>query len=34
MIQRMIWRQGGRYGQIKLALKLAGYPATNQEAGR
>ena len=34
MIQRMIWRQGHHYRQVKLALKLAGYPATNQEAGR
>src|SRR6185437_11777442 len=32
-LQHMIWHEGYHHGQIKLALKLAGYPLTNQEAG-
>jgi uncharacterized damage-inducible protein DinB len=33
MLQHMIWHEGYHHGQIKLALKLAGTPLTNQEAG-
>jgi uncharacterized damage-inducible protein DinB len=32
-LQHMIWHEGYHHGQIKLALKLAGYPITNKEAG-
>ena len=31
--QHMIWHEGYHHGQIKLALKLAGRPITNKEAG-
>jgi uncharacterized damage-inducible protein DinB len=33
MLQHMIWHEGYHQGQIKLALKLAGRPMTNKEAG-
>jgi uncharacterized damage-inducible protein DinB len=33
MLQHMIWHEGYHHGQIKLALKLAGHPMTNKEAG-
>src|SRR5215470_4630797 len=32
-LQHMIWHEGYHHGQIKLALKLAGRPITNEEAG-
>jgi uncharacterized damage-inducible protein DinB len=32
-LQHMIWHEGYHHGQIKLALKLAGYPVANKEAG-
>jgi len=33
LLQHMIWHEGYHHGQIKLALKLAGHPMTNEEAG-
>ena len=33
LLQHMIWHEGYHNGQIKLALKLAGHPMTNKEAG-
>ena len=33
MLQHMIWHEGYHHGQIKLALKLAGRPLTDEEAG-
>jgi uncharacterized damage-inducible protein DinB len=32
-LQHMIWHEGYHHGQIKLALKLAGRPISNKEAG-
>ena len=32
-LQHMIWHEGYHHGQIKLALKLAGTPITNKQAG-
>lgn len=32
-LQHMTWHEGYHHGQIKLALKLAGRPITNDEAG-
>jgi len=32
-LQHMIWHEGYHHGQIKLALKLAGRPITNEKAG-
>ena len=32
-VQHMIWHEGYHHGQIKLALKLAGAPIANQDAG-
>jgi len=32
-LQHMIWHEGYHHGQIKLALKLAGRPLTNEQAG-
>jgi len=32
-LQHMIWHEGYHHGQIKLALKAAGRPLTNQQAG-
>jgi uncharacterized damage-inducible protein DinB len=34
MLQHLIWHEGYHHGQIKLALKLAGRPLTDEEAGR
>ena len=34
MLQHMIWHEGYHQGQIKLALKLAGHPIRDEEAGR
>jgi uncharacterized damage-inducible protein DinB len=31
-IQHMIWHEGYHHGQIKLALKAAGHPLSNQQA--
>ena len=33
MLQHMIWHEGYHHGQIKLALKIAGRPISNKEAG-
>src|SRR5271166_2764164 len=33
LLQHMLWHEGYHHGQIKLALKLAGRPITNEEAG-
>src|SRR6202158_896084 len=33
MLQHMIWHEGYHHGQIKLALKVAGRPLTDEEAG-
>lgn len=33
MLQHMIWHEGYHHGQIKLALKLAGRPIRNEQAG-
>jgi uncharacterized damage-inducible protein DinB len=33
LLQHMIWHEGYHHGQIKLALKAAGRPMTNEEAG-
>ena len=33
LLQHMIWHEGYHHGQIKLALKLAGHPISNQKAG-
>ena len=33
LLQHMIWHEGYHHGQIKLALKLAGRPIANEEAG-
>jgi uncharacterized damage-inducible protein DinB len=33
LLQHMIWHEGYHHGQIKLALKAAGHPMTDQEAG-
>ncbi len=33
LLQHMLWHEGYHHGQIKLALKLAGQPITNKEAG-
>jgi uncharacterized damage-inducible protein DinB len=33
LLQHMIWHEGYHHGQIKLALKLAGIPMSNKEAG-
>lgn len=33
MLQHMIWHEGYHHGQIKLALKLAGRPISNEAAG-
>jgi uncharacterized damage-inducible protein DinB len=32
-LQHMIWPEGYHHGQIKLALKVAGRPLTDEEAG-
>jgi uncharacterized damage-inducible protein DinB len=33
MLQHMIWHEGYHHGQIKLALKLAGRPMSDEQAG-
>jgi uncharacterized damage-inducible protein DinB len=33
LLQHMIWHEGYHHGQIKLALKAAGYPLANKDAG-
>jgi uncharacterized damage-inducible protein DinB len=33
LLQHMLWHEGYHHGQIKLALKIAGLPMSNQEAG-
>ena len=33
MLQHLIWHEGYHHGQIKLALKLAGHPISDKEAG-
>ena len=33
LLQHMLWHEGYHHGQIKLALKLAGRPLTDEEAG-
>ena len=33
LLQHMLWHEGYHHGQVKLALKLAGRPLTDQEAG-
>jgi uncharacterized damage-inducible protein DinB len=33
LLQHMLWHEGYHHGQIKLALKLAGRPISNKEAG-
>lgn len=33
MLQHMIWHEGYHHGQIKLALKIAGRPMSDEEAG-
>jgi len=33
MLQHMIWHEGYHHGQMKLVLKVAGLPMTDQEAG-
>ena len=33
LLQHMLWHEGYHHGQIKLALKLAGRPITDAEAG-
>jgi uncharacterized damage-inducible protein DinB len=33
LLQQMVWHEGYHHGQIKLALKLAGRPLTDKEAG-
>jgi uncharacterized damage-inducible protein DinB len=33
MIQHLIWHEGYHHGQIKLALKSAGHPMSDEQAG-
>ena len=33
LLQHMLWHEGYHHGQMKLALKVAGLPMTNEEAG-
>jgi uncharacterized damage-inducible protein DinB len=33
LLQHMLWHEGYHHGQIKLALKLAGRPLSDEEAG-
>ncbi len=33
MLQLMLWHEGYHHGQIKLALKVAGHPISDEEAG-
>ncbi len=34
LMQHMVWHEGYHHGQIKLALKLAGYPFDDEEIGQ
>jgi len=34
LLQHMVWHEGYHHGQIKLALKLAGRPIADRDAGR
>ena len=34
MLQHLVWHEGYHHGQIKLALKLAGRPIADRDAGR
>jgi uncharacterized damage-inducible protein DinB len=33
MLQLMLWHEGYHHGQIKLALKVAGHPISDEDAG-
>ncbi len=33
LLQHMLWHEGYHHGQVKLALKIAGRPITDEEAG-
>ncbi len=33
LLQHMLWHEGYHHGQMKLALKLAGLPVTDEQAG-
>ncbi|MGB8060460.1 MAG: DinB family protein [Candidatus Sulfotelmatobacter sp.] len=33
LLQHMLWHEGYHHGQIKLALKIAGHPINDEEAG-
>jgi uncharacterized damage-inducible protein DinB len=33
MLQHMVWHEGYHHGQIKLALKAAGHPMSDEDAG-
>jgi uncharacterized damage-inducible protein DinB len=33
LLQHMLWHEGYHHGQVKLALKVAGRPITDEEAG-
>jgi hypothetical protein len=33
LLQLMLWHEGYHHGQIKLALKLAGHPISDEQAG-
>jgi uncharacterized damage-inducible protein DinB len=33
LLQHMVWHEGYHHGQVKLALKAAGHPLTDEEAG-
>ena len=33
LLQHMIWHEGYHHGQMKLALKVAGLPMTDEEVG-
>lgn len=33
LLQHMMWHEGYHHGQVKLALKLAGHPISDDEAG-
>jgi len=33
LLQHMLWHEGYHHGQMKLALKVAGHPLTDEEAG-
>ena len=33
LLQHMLWHEGYHYGQMKLALKVAGHPISDEDAG-